>query len=223
MKLSQIVTTASRIGQTWAGIPGVEITPGGRLFIAWYSGGEKEPDPENTIYLCTSADHGATFTPPEILAVPRDGARAFDPTLWLAPTGALWLIFNRGNKDTAQHGIFARICAQPDAGNLSWGDEFRLGYDAPFSFRMNKPTVLSSGEWLMPVTHSPNLTYGWSAGQNQFQGVGISLDQGQTWQLFWRGRCPELGARKQHHGMPGWHARHVHSHRRRGDLAKPVV
>ena len=222
MKLSQIVTTAGRIGQKWAGIPGVEITPGGRLFIAWYSGGEKEPDPQNTIYLCASSDRGATFTPPEILAVPRDGARAFDPTLWLAPTGALWLIFNRGNQVTAQHGIFARICAQPDAATPLWGDEFRLGYDAPFSFRMNKPTVLSSGEWLMPVTHAPNLTYAWSAGQNQFQGVGISLDQGKTWQLYGVGRRPELGARKHDHGTAGWHARHVHPHRRRGDLAKHV-
>jgi predicted neuraminidase len=184
LKLSQVVTTASRTGQTWAGIPGVEITPAGRLFVAWYSGGDIEPHPQNTIYLCASSDRGLTFTPPEVVAWPLDGARAFDPTLWLAPDGALWLIFNRGNKDTAQHGIFARICVQPDADNPLWGDEFRLGYDSPFSFRMNKPTVLTSGEWLMPVTHSPHLTYGWSAGQNQFQGVGISLDQGKTWQLY---------------------------------------
>ena len=188
MRLRHIVMTAHGLGQQWAGIPGIEVTPRGRLFVVCFSGGAKEPDPQNTVYMAVSDDGGETFSVPAVMALPRDGLRAFDPTLWLAPTGQLWLIFNRGNKDTAAHGVYARICTEPDAVAPVWGDEFRVGYDAPFSFRMNKPTVthpasLSTGAWIMPVTHAPCPTYDWFAGAAQRQGVGISYDQGKRWTL----------------------------------------
>jgi predicted neuraminidase len=190
MNLTRIVTSAAALGQKWAGIPGVEVTPAGRVYVVCFSGGEKEPDPHNTLYLSISSDRGNTFSAPVEVALPRDGARAFDPTLWLAPTGQLWLIFNRGNKDAARHGVFARICPQPDARVTRWEEEFRVGFDVPFSFRMNKPTVLSSGEWLMPVTHAAQVCQDWFAGSEQLQGVGISRDQGQTWTLHGAVKAP---------------------------------
>jgi predicted neuraminidase len=186
----RIVITAAQLGEKWAGIPGIEVTSGGRLYVVFFSGGEREPSPENSVYLTISDDGGKTFAVPIIMAAPRAGARAFDPTLWRDPLERLWLIFNRGNKDTAEHGVFARICAQPDAAAPVWGDEFRVGYDAPFSFRLNKPTVLSIGEWIMPVTHAPEPTYNWFAGQAQLQGVGISRDQGRTWSLHGAVQAP---------------------------------
>jgi sialidase-1 len=133
--------------------------------------------------LCFSDDGGATFTPPQSMAGPRDGSRAFDPTLWIDPLGRLWYIFNRGNKDAAVHDVQARICDDPDAKTPVFGAEFRVGYDAPYSFRMNKPTVLSTGEWIMPVTHAAEPIHEWFAGPKQLQGVGISADQGKTWKL----------------------------------------
>jgi predicted neuraminidase len=190
MNHPRIVITAAKLGQKWAGIPGVEVTPAGRVYIVWFSGGEKEPDPQNTIFLSISDDRGSTFSTPAAIVLPSGGARAFDPTLWLAPTGQLWLIFNRGNKDTAQHGVFARICPQPDALAPQWGEEFRVGYEVPFSFRMNKPTVLSSGEWLMPVTHAAQACHAWFAGPDQLQGVGISNDQGRSWTLYGAVKAP---------------------------------
>lgn len=183
MKLAQLVVNAAEIGERWAGIPGVEVTPGGRLFVVWFSGGEREPAPENRVYMRTSDDGGATFTPPRIVAAPRDGARAFDPTLWMAPNGVLWLIFNRGDRDAPRHGVYARLCAEPDAPDPTWAEEFRVGYEAPFSFRMNKPTPIASGEWLMPVTHAAEPVHDWFAGPRQLQGVGISGDEGRTWTL----------------------------------------
>ena len=172
------------IKQQWAGIPGVEVTPGGRLFIVFYSGGQREPAPENMIYLTISEDNGQSFTPPVIIAEPRDGMRAFDPTLWLAPAGILWLIYNRSSKQTAEHGVYARICQDPDAVQLKWDDEFRVGFDVPFSFRMNKPIVLSTGEWVMPVTHAAQPTFDWFAGSMQRQGVGISRSDRRSWKLY---------------------------------------
>jgi hypothetical protein len=170
--------------RTWQGIPGIERTPKGRLFVCWYSGGNKEPAPENTVYLAYSGDQGKTFTRPVPIAGPLAGARAFDPTLWRDPRGRLWYIFNRGNRDRAEHGVYARICQRPDAAVPVWGPEFRIGYDeAALSFRMNKVTVLKTGEWIMPVTHAAEPVRDWFAGPRQRQGVGISTDRGKTWKL----------------------------------------
>lgn len=139
--------------RTWQGIPGIERTAQGRVFVSWFTGGLKEPSPDNTVVLARSEDGGKTFSAPEAMARPgSDGTRCFDPTLWIDPKGRLWYIFNRGNKDTAKHDVWARICDDPDAASPVWGAEFRVGYDAPFAFRMNKVTVLTTGEWLMPVT-----------------------------------------------------------------------
>jgi len=176
--------------QSWQGIPGIECTAKGRVFVTWYTGGEKEPSPENSVSLCFSDDHERTFSDPIQIAGPKNGARAFDPTLWIDPKGRLWLIFNRGNKETAEHAVFARTCDHPDAKMPEWSAEFRVGYDAPNSFRMNKPVVLSTGEWIMPVTHAAEPVHDWFAGPKQLQGVGISGNKGKTWKLYGAIKAP---------------------------------
>ncbi|MBU6300087.1 MAG: glycoside hydrolase [Verrucomicrobia bacterium] len=174
--------------RVWQGIPGLERSAGGRVFLSWFSGGPKEPAPENEVLLCWSDDGAKTFNAPQVMAAPVDGSRCYDPTLWIDPKGRLWYIFNRGNKDTAQHDVRARICAEPDAERPVFGAEFRVGYDVPFAFRMNKVTVLSSGEWVMPVTLARNPVHAWSTGYDDRQeptlhGVGISTDEGKIWKL----------------------------------------
>jgi predicted neuraminidase len=175
--------------RTWQGIPGLERTAKGRVFASWFTGGPKEPSPDNTVLLSHSDDRGKTFSPPEAIALPTsDGTRCYDPTLWIDPKGRLWYIFNRGNKETAKHDVWARICDNPDAKPPVFGTEFRVGYDVPFAFRMNKVTVLSSGEWIMPVTLAEKAVRGWSTGYNDQQtptlhGVGVSTDEGRTWKL----------------------------------------
>ena len=179
---SPLIAAGEQSQRTWQGIPGLERTAGGRVFVSWFSGGPKEPAPENTVYLCYSDDEGRSFTELQAMATTRDGARAFDPALWIDPLGRLWYIFNRGNKETAVHDVHARRCDDPDATPPVWSDEFRVGYQA-YAFRMNKPTVLSSGEWIMPVTHAVEPVQDWFAGKKQLQGVGISTDQGKSWTL----------------------------------------
>ena len=176
-------TPVLEMARTWQGIPGLERTAKGRVFASWFTGGPKEPAPENTVLLCYSDDQAKTFTEPQAMGLPKDGTRCFDPTLWIDPKGRLWYVFNRGNKDTAQHDVWARICDDPDGTPPVFGAEFRVGYEGPYAFRMNKPTVLSSGEWIMPVTHATERIEGWFAGPKQLQGVGISTDEGKTWKL----------------------------------------
>lgn len=181
---------ATFANRTWQGIPGLEKTAKGRVFVSWFTGGPKEPAPENTVYLCYSDDAGKTFTEPQAMAAPKNGGRTFDPTLWIDPLGRLWYIFNRGNKDVAEHAVFARRCADPDAQTPVWTDEFRVGYEGPYAFRMNKPTVLATGEWVMPVTHAVEPIHAWFADSKQLQGVGVSNDQGKTWHLHGALKAP---------------------------------
>jgi len=141
--------------RTWQGIPGLESTAKGRVFVSWFTGGTKEPEPLNTGVLSHSDDGGKTFSAPQAMGLPlSDGTRCYDPCLWVDPKGRLWYLFNRSVKDSTRHGVYARICADPDATPPVWGAEFRVGFDSPFSFRMNKPLVLSSGEWVLPVVHA---------------------------------------------------------------------
>ena len=178
--------------RTWQGIPGLERTAKGRVYVSWFTGGPKEPSPDNTVVLSYSDDVGKTFTPPEAMGLPtNDGTRCFDPTLWIDPKGRLWYIFNRGNKDLPRHDVWARICENPDAPKPSFGPEFRVGYEGPYAFRMNKPTVLSTGEWIMPVTHAQKPVRDWFAGPKQVQGVGISANGGLTWKLHGALKAPD--------------------------------
>jgi hypothetical protein len=177
--------------ETWQGIPGLERTAKGRVFSSWFTGGPKEPSPENIVLLCYSDDQAKTFTPLQVMAEPKNGTRCFDPTLWIDPKGRLWYIFNRGNQDTAVHDVHARICADPDTTPPVFGPEFRVGYEGPYAFRMNKPTVLSTGEWIMPVTHAAEPIHSWFAGPKQLQGVGVSTDEGRSWKLHGALQAPE--------------------------------
>ena len=186
-----MIHNATDTPRIWQGIPGLERTVKGRVFVSWFTGGDKEPAPENTGLLCYSNDQGQTFTEPQAVALPQAGTRCFDPTLWIDPKGRLWYIFNRGNKETAVHDVWARICADPEATPPVFGAEFRVGYEVPFAFRMNKPTALASGEWIMPVTHASEPVYDWFAGSKQLQGVGISTDEGRTWKLHGALQAPE--------------------------------
>jgi predicted neuraminidase len=178
--------------RTWQGIPGLERTAEGRVFVSWFTGGPIEPAPENTVLLSHSDDDGKTFSEPQAMALPlSDGTRCFDPGVWIDPKGRLWYLFARGNKETAQHDVWARICELPDAQTPVFGAEFRVGFEGPYAFRMNKPTVLSSGEWIMPVTHAKEPIHEWFAGPKQLQGVGISTDEGRTWKLHGALKAPE--------------------------------
>ena len=178
--------------RTWQGIPGLERTTHGRVFVSWFTGGTKEPEPENTVVLSHSDDGGKTFSAPQAMGLPlSDGTRCYDPCLWIDPKGRLWYLFNRSIKDSTQHGVYARICDAPDASPPVWGTEFRVGFDSSFSFRMNKPIVLSTGEWIMPVTHALEPVGAWAGfDPKQVQGVGISTDEGKTWTLHGAVKTP---------------------------------
>ncbi len=190
MQVRRQAVKITDIKEKWLGLPGIEVTPAGRVLVVWYTGGEREPHAENTIYLSISDDGGQSFGPPEMVAGPEIGFRTFDPTLWFDPRGRLWLIYNRGNKDAGEHYVYYRLCTEPDAPCLQWGPEQRVELGVPYAFRINKPIVLANGEWLMPVTWAESTIYDWHCRCN-LQGVALSADQGETWRLYGRVQAPE--------------------------------
>lgn len=125
----------------WQGIPGIVHTKGGRTFISLYSGDVKETYGNFCVLLKSDSD--TDFGEP-IAAAKKDGNfRCFDPVLWLDPLDRLWFIWNVMPGEQ----VYAAICENPDADELVWGEEFYIGRGV----MMNKPIVLSSGEWLFPI------------------------------------------------------------------------
>lgn len=130
--------TASKL--LWLGIPGIERTKNGRTFLTFYTGGKGE-EIGNVVVLLKSDDETHYGEP--IAVCLEDGHRCFDPCLWLDPLDRLWLTWSRCPDD----GLYGAICDNPDADQIVFGPEFLIGHNV----MMNKPTVLSTGEWAFPI------------------------------------------------------------------------
>ena len=125
----------------WQGIPGIERTKGGRTFLTLYSGGVSEQ--RGNFALVLKSDTDTDFGEPIAAAFKDGNFRCFDSLLWIDPIGRLWFIWNVSPGEEC----WGAICDDPDAENLVWGKEFYIGRGV----MLNKPTVLSSGEWLFPI------------------------------------------------------------------------
>lgn len=126
----------------WQLVPGIERTKKGRLFATFYSGAASETL-GNYCMIVKSDDDGKTWTEPICAAYDGEMNRCFDSALWIDPFDRLWFTWSRGHED----GVYGSICENPDSEELCWGEEFYIGDDV----MVNKPTVLSTGEWLFPI------------------------------------------------------------------------
>lgn len=126
--------------RVWQGIPGVAHTKGGRTFISFYSGDVMET--YGNFAVLTMSSDGKNYE--QIAVVKKDGQfRVFDPVLWIDPMGRLWFIWNVMPGEQ----VMASICEDPDGEKLSWSEPFQIGR----GIMMNKPIVLSTGQWLFPI------------------------------------------------------------------------
>ncbi len=141
----------STVHRLWQGIPAIEVTKKGRIFSAFYSGSTKETL-GNFVVLLKSDDEGESFSEPITVVFQKEG-RCYDQTLWIDPLGRLWLIWAYASL-VNKCGVFGAICNDPDAEELVWSDVFFIGKYV----MMNKPTVLSTGDWLFPIAvWDPNI------------------------------------------------------------------
>ena len=138
-------------GRRFQGIPGIERSPGGRLWATWYGGGVTE-DRYNYVLLATSGDDGRTWSPVRTVIDP-DGpgpVRASDPCLWHDPRGRLWWFWAQGYERHSDErgGVWAVVTEASDVEDPPWSTPRRLGD----GITMNKPIMTSGGSWLLPVT-----------------------------------------------------------------------
>ena len=127
--------------RVWQGIPGIARTKGGRTFISFYSGNTKETYGNFAAVIRSDAD--GAFGEPIVVAEKLGNFRCFDPVLWIDPLERLWFIWNVMPGEE----VYGSICEEPDAERLQWSEPFYIGR----GIMMNKPTVLSTGEWLFPI------------------------------------------------------------------------
>lgn len=159
----------------WQGIPSLTRTRGGRLYVCFYSGGEGE-GAENYVLLKKSDDDGKTWSEPVLAIDPAGNVRAFDPCLWTAPDGRVFLFWAQsyGGFD-GRAGCWYATCEAPDVKRPEWSAPSRIGDGV----MLNKPTVLHTGEWLLPISLWKAIPSEYNPSRpNRLANVYLSSDQG---------------------------------------------
>ncbi len=176
------------------GIPGIERAPNGRLWATWYAGGETE-GPENYVTLATSGDDGATWTEPVLIINPSENIRAYDPCLWHDPEGKLWLFWAQGASWwDGRAGVWAITTEESDKADARWSEPRRLCDGV----MMCKPTVLSTGRWLLPAAvwkgaPSQLISQDFAVDNSESHGAWVVAtdDGGKSFYQLGRARVPE--------------------------------
>ena len=174
--------------QTYVMALTIERTAKGRMWSAWIG----ECDCPNAFLMAaTSDDNGETWSKPRLVIDGRSTSLPNSRTViignfWTDPLGRLWLFFDQTmNHFDGRSGLWAIVCENPDAENPVWTKPTRIWHGS----MLNKPVVLSSGEWLLPSYLLQNGGFGPFNGifpeLDPYRGVNVlvSKDQGKTWQL----------------------------------------
>lgn len=191
---------------------GIERTPRGRLWACWVAGGDS---PKAFFVLATSDDDGVTWSDPRVvLDSHAEGLGAersiLVGNLWTDPLGRLWLFFDQSmHMFDGRAGVWATVCENPDADQPVWSKPKRIWHGV----MLNKPTVLSTGEWMLPISLDQRDGFGPFKGcfreLDPLRGanVFVSTDEGKTWERRGVVRFPD----------PDWHE-HMIVERRDGSL-----
>ena len=165
--------------------------------------------------LATSDDDGETWSKPRLVVdahaqdLPAERS-VLVGNLWTDPLGRLWLIFDQSmDMFDGRAGVWMAVCENPDDEEPKWSLPRRIWHGVT----LNKPTVLSTGEWLLPISLDQR------DGFRQFKGcfreldplrganVFVSNDRGATWERRGSVRFPN----------PEWHE-HMVVERKDGSL-----
>jgi len=179
---------------------GIERTPGGRLWACWVAGGDS---PAAYFVLAWSDDDGADWTDPKLVVDSHDDSlpkprSVLVGNLWTDPLGRLWLFFDQSmDMFDGRAGLWATVCENPDADVPAWSAPQRIWHGVT----LNKPTVLSTGEWMLPISLDQRGGFGPFKGcfaeLDPYRGanVFVSKDQGATWERRGKAVFPN----------PDWH------------------
>lgn len=159
--------TALYAKRTFQGLPGIARV-GQRIWVVWM-GDNKFPGGETTgtyLILSYSDDEGSSWSR-EFYLVPANPAtdRAYDPRLWAAPDGKLWVLYpqvGNGKVHDGQEGAWASIIGNPLNTTPTFEPGFWLADGVPM-----RPFVYN-GEWAIPIDYwfSPTPCFPERAGRN---------------------------------------------------------
>lgn len=158
------------------GISSLAGAPGGRLWATWYGGGEGE-DAGNVVMLATSADGGDTWSEVRYVISAQGNVRCFDPEIWLDPQQRMWVFWGQAYSPGIAAHTWAMVTENPDAEYPVWQRPVRI---AP-GVMMNKPTVLASGDWVLPISD-------WEGRRRKIEGEAtagmvVSRDAGKSFEF----------------------------------------
>ncbi len=131
-------------------VSSLAVLNAGRIWATWYAGKEPAEDNNNYVVLASSDDGGDSWQERWIVDVCSPGkARAFDPEVWVDPAGQLWSFWNQSVMHEGKiAGVWASVI-QDAAGVAARPLPPRRLTDGVM---MCKPTVLTDGTWLLPVS-----------------------------------------------------------------------
>jgi len=181
------------------GVPGLERTAQGRLWASWYTGKGKRGVESSSSYivLATSGDDGQSWSE-KLVVQARRFVHTYDPCLWIDPQERMWFFWaqSAGVQD-GRMGVWAIVTQDADSETPKWSEPRRIANGV----MLNKPTVLSSGDWLLPIglwrdnTNVPNVKFDaeklapyttamltHDLGEERGSNVYRSADQGKTFQ-----------------------------------------
>ena len=170
---------------------GIERTPKGRLWISWFAGDDSR---DAYILLAKSDDDGKTWSDPQFIIDPETSPsglrqRALVGNIWTDPAGRLWLFFDKGVRFfDGRAGVWACVCENPDSTTPVWSTPKRIWHGST----LNKPTILSNGEWLLSISlwQRDYIGNDFPASRELFKeldpyrmaNVFTSKDQGKSWE-----------------------------------------
>ena len=177
----------------WQGIPGIEWSKrddgGSRLWASLFSGGTHEPTIYNYTTYYFSDDDGESWTLAfvvDFLGSKEDDSRCFDPSIKFY-NGKLYIYWNQTGEAQYTNKVCCAIVNNPgiEINQMSDIDNFEVG--APFfcsrGIKMNKPIILTTGEWLY-AAHDPAAI--------SYVEIYSSLDNGLNWSLKGRSKVDNV-------------------------------
>lgn len=186
---------------------GLEQTPKGRFWACWTAGGDS---PDAFMVLIASDNLGKTWTKPLAVVDAHDPSigqkrSVQNGTLWTDPLGRLWFFFDQSMTDfDGRAGLWYSLCNNPDAVKPLWSQPVRIWHGTTKS----KPIVLSSGEWVLPVSllnrgiidKDPGyfLDAYHELDSLRMAHVFVSTDQGRSWQRRGGVKFPEASYDEHH-------------------------
>ncbi|RIH67132.1 exo-alpha-sialidase [Mariniphaga sediminis] len=189
IKKEQIKKQHSPESRKFSGISSLAVSPGGRMWAVWYAGITPVEDLNNYVVVATSGDKGKTWE--EVLVIDPDGpgpVRAYDPEVWINPEGKLWIFWAQAAPTSGtwslvaegtSAGVWALQINDPETNEPELNSPFRI----TDGVMMCKPIVLSTGEWVLPVSM-------WKMEKESARMV-VSPDSGKSWKIRGGASVPE--------------------------------